>query len=72
MEIIDLSQPLYDGMEVYPGDPEVHKLSRLPYKIIKLLGLQKFFINTTAGYEYYKMADKGLFRYCIFTGSKPE
>ncbi|PIS22219.1 cyclase [candidate division WWE3 bacterium CG08_land_8_20_14_0_20_41_10] len=24
MEIIDLSQPLYDGMEVYPGDPEVH------------------------------------------------
>lgn len=24
MKIIDLSQPLYDGMEVYPGDPEVH------------------------------------------------
>ena len=24
MKIIDLSQPLFDGMEVYPGDPEVH------------------------------------------------
>ena len=24
MNIIDLSQPLYDGMDVYPGDPEVH------------------------------------------------
>lgn len=24
MKIIDLSQPLYDGMSVYPGDPQVH------------------------------------------------
>lgn len=24
MKIIDLSQPLYDGMNIYPGDPEVH------------------------------------------------
>ncbi len=24
MKIIDLSQPLFDGMDVYPGDPEVH------------------------------------------------
>jgi arylformamidase len=24
MKIIDLSQPLFDGMEVYPGDPEVN------------------------------------------------
>ena len=24
MKIIDLSQPLYDSMDVYPGDPEVH------------------------------------------------
>lgn len=24
MQIIDLSQPLFDGMDVYPGDPEVH------------------------------------------------
>lgn len=50
----------------------LHKLSRLPYKFVKLFGLQKFFINTTAGYEYYKMADNGLFRYCVFTGNKPK
>lgn len=24
MKIVDLSQPLYDGMDVYPGDPRVH------------------------------------------------
>ena len=24
MKIVDLSQPLYDGMDVYQGDPEVH------------------------------------------------
>lgn len=23
MKVIDLSQPLFDGMDVYPGDPEV-------------------------------------------------
>ena len=57
---------------IRPSFYRLHKLSRLPYKFIKLLGLQKFFINTTAGYEYYKMANKGLFRYCIFTGSKPK
>lgn len=55
-----------------PSFYRLHKLSRLPYKFIKLFRLQKFFINTTAGYEYYKMADKGLFRYCIFTGNKPK
>jgi len=55
-----------------PSFYRVHKLLRLPYKFIKLFSLQKFFINTTAGYEYYKMVDKGLFRYCIFTGNKPK
>jgi len=57
---------------IRPSFYRLHKLSTLPYKFIKLLGLQKIFINTTAGYEYYKMADKGLFRYCIFTGNKPK
>lgn len=57
---------------IRPSFYRLHKLSRLPYKFIKLFGLQKFFINTTAGYEYYKMADKGLFRYCIFIGNKPK
>ena len=57
---------------IRPSFYRLHKLSRFPYKFIKLFGLQKFFINTTAGYEYYKMVSKGLFRYCIFTGSKPK
>ena len=57
---------------IRPSFYRLYKLSRLPYKFIKLFGLQKFFINTTAGYEYYKMADKGLFRYYIFTGNKPK
>lgn len=57
---------------IRPSFYRLHKLSRLPYKFIRLLGLQKFFINTTAGYEYYKIVDKGLFRYCIFTGNKPK
>ena len=56
---------------IRPSFYRLHKLSIWPYKLVKLFGLQKFFINTTAGYEYYKMADKDLFRYCIFTGNKP-
>lgn len=55
-----------------PSFYRLHRLSQLPYKFIKLFGLQKLFINITAGYEYYKMADKGLIRYCIFTGNKPQ
>ncbi len=57
---------------ILPSFYRLHKFSLLPYKFVKLFGLQKFFINMTAGYEYYKMADKGLFRYCIFTGNKPK
>lgn len=57
---------------ILPSFYRLHKLSRFPYKFVKLLGLQKFFINTIAGYEYYKMADKGLFRYYIFAGNKPK
>ena len=56
---------------IRPSFYRLHKLSIWPYKLVKLLFLQKFFINITAGYEYYKMADKGLICYCIFTGNKP-
>ncbi|PIR86388.1 hypothetical protein COU13_01185 [Candidatus Kaiserbacteria bacterium CG10_big_fil_rev_8_21_14_0_10_43_70] len=55
---------------VRPSFHRLHKLSILPYKLVKFFRLQKFFINTTAGYEYYKMMNKELFRYGIFTGSK--
>jgi len=56
---------------IRPSFYRLHKLSIWPYKFIRLFGLQRRFINTTAGYEYYKIADKGLIRYCIFTGNKP-
>jgi len=55
---------------VLPSFYRLHKLSLWAYWFVKLFGLQKFLINTTAGYEYYKMATKGLLRYCIFTGNK--
>ena len=57
---------------IRPSGYRLYKLSIWPYKFVKLFGLRKFFINTTAGYECYEMANKGLCRYCIFTGSKPK
>lgn len=54
-----------------PSLYRLYRLARIPYAFIRCLGLQKVFINTTAGYEFYRMAEKGLFRYCIFTGNKP-
>lgn len=57
---------------IRPSWYRLYKFSLLPYQFVKLFGLQKFFINTTAGHEYYKFLDKGLFRYCIFTGNKPK
>lgn len=55
---------------ISPSFYRLHKYSILPYQLIKLFGLQKFFINTTWGYELYKIMKRGLFRYCIFTGTK--
>lgn len=57
---------------ILPSFYRLHKYSIWLYKFIKLFGLQRYFINTTAAYECYKMADKGLGQYCIFTGNKPE
>jgi len=41
----------------------LYSLALLPYQVIKLLGLRKQFINTTAGVEFYKLNEKNLFRY---------
>ncbi len=56
--------------QIRPSFYRLHKWARVPYQIIRFFRLQRYFINTTAGYEYYKMASKGLIRYCIFTGNK--
>lgn len=55
---------------VEPSLRRLYKLSIIPYFFVKLFNFQKFFINVTAGYEFYKMAKKDLFRYCIFTARK--
>jgi len=56
---------------IRPSFYRLYKLSVLPYQFVRFFRLQKFFINTTAGYECYRLFDKGLVRYCIFTGNKP-
>jgi cyclopropane fatty-acyl-phospholipid synthase-like methyltransferase len=55
-----------------PSLHRLYKFSELPYKLIEFLNLQKTFINITAGFEFYKMAEKDLIRYSIFTANKPE
>lgn len=55
-----------------PSVRRLRNLSVLPYLAIRIFHLQKFFINTTAAFEFYKMGRKGLFRHCLFTGTKPK
>jgi sterol 24-C-methyltransferase len=50
----------------------LYRFARIPYKAVQLLHIQQKFVNMTAGYECYKMADKDLLRYCIFTGKKSD
>jgi SAM-dependent methyltransferase len=56
---------------VRPSCQRLHNISILPYMFAKLFNLQKYFINSTGGYECLKMADKGLLKHCLFTGNKP-
>lgn len=53
-----------------PSFNRLRKFFIIPYFIIKLFGLQKYFPNATAAVEYYKMSEKGLIRYNIFTAEK--
>lgn len=55
-----------------PSLYRLHKISELPYKLINFFNLQKFFVNATAGFEFYKMVGRGLIRYSIFTATKPK
>lgn len=56
---------------IKPSFLRLHRHARKIYPLVRLFHLQKYFTNTTAGYEYYNMVEKGLLRYCIFTGKKP-
>lgn len=46
-----------------------YKLGVIPYQLIRLLGLQKKFVNTTSGVELYRYRDS--FRYNAITAQKP-
>ncbi|MBI3558808.1 cyclase family protein [Candidatus Gottesmanbacteria bacterium] len=61
MKIIDLTQPLFDGMEIYPGDPEVrikeiHTLEKEGWRL-KLLSFSSH-IGTHVNVPYH-MAKTG-------------
>jgi len=53
--------------------PSMERFSRYatgPYQLLRLLSLEKKFINTTAGVEFYNLTKKGLVQYNIYTAVK--
>ena len=58
--------------QVTPMLKRFHQLAFIPYKFIKLFGLQRRFVNATAGAEGYEnLSKKDYWRYNIVTASKP-
>ncbi|MBI2101774.1 methyltransferase domain-containing protein [Candidatus Woesearchaeota archaeon] len=55
---------------VLPSIKRLTKLAKFPYVFVNSLKLHKNFINVTAAIEVYKLAEKGLFKYNIFTAQK--
>ena len=53
-----------------PSAYRFNNFAKIPYIIIKLLNLQKYFINTTAGVEFYKMLKKKLGIYRVILANK--
>jgi sterol 24-C-methyltransferase len=53
-----------------PSLKRFYKYAILPYLFIKFFKLQKFFINTTAGVEFYRMMKKGLIQYRVVVAEK--
>jgi len=55
---------------IIPSLARFYRYAKIPYLFIKLFNLQKYFINTTAGVEFYKMGLKGLIKYRVFIAEK--
>lgn len=53
-----------------PSMYRFYRFAKYPYFFIKMLKLQKYFINTTWGVEFYSIFHKRLLRYRIFTARK--
>lgn len=56
---------------VMPMLKRFRQIAFLPYQLFKLLGLQRKFINTTAGAEGYEIAKNDLWRHNIIIAQKP-
>ena len=56
---------------ILPSIKKLNKLAKIPYIFVDFLKLYRHFINVTAAIEVYKLAEKGLFKYNIFTAKKP-
>lgn len=54
-----------------PSLKKLNRLAKIPYFFVNLLRLNESFINVTAAAEIYKLANRGLFKYKIFTARKP-
>lgn len=54
-----------------PSLTRLRRYAFLPYIVISLCGLQKYFANTFVAVEWYKLVKKDLIRYSIFTAIKP-
>lgn len=53
-----------------PSLERFHQYAKIPYKIIKLLNLQKNFVNITAAVEFYRVAKKGLVKYRVVVAER--
>lgn len=56
---------------IRPSFDRLYSKSKIAYKIISLLGLEKRFVNTATPSKLLPLINKGLIRYCIFQGRKP-
>lgn len=58
------------SQNVGPSFNRLRHYALIPYFFVKLFGLQKNQPNLTAAVEFYKMAEKDLIRYNVFTAKK--
>lgn len=57
-------------VHMLPSLERFYSYAKIPYQFIKFFHLQKYFINATAGVEFYKMTKKRLIRYRVFVAEK--
>lgn len=55
---------------ILPSLERFYAYAKVPYKIIKLFNLQKYFVNTTAGVEFYAFMKKGFVKYRTIVAEK--